>query len=231
MGYLCVVASTFKEALALLEKENPSAAVLDPQQDSSSPAGIVAAFHRMVPSLRGRSIVLTSEESDPELLKVLEAYALPRVPRDLVLQELWPCLDSLLHQNIVPQHFPRRARLIFDSFLETLPAGVRSSQLSDHRLLYDSAGVIADLSIEPQSDSQRVTLVGQVADTAQPERPLERVPIVLQGQAAPLGVTTTNESGEFHFDFEFQPGATLEIGLGRNHWVSIKLPDPKLGTR
>ena len=66
MGYRCLVASTLKEALALLELQKPDAAILDPQQADSPPARIVAAFHKMVPHLRGRVIVLIGEESDSE---------------------------------------------------------------------------------------------------------------------------------------------------------------------
>src|SRR5256885_3079007 len=86
MGYQYLVARTFKEALALLEQEKPDAAILDPQQADSPPAQIVAAFHKMVPYLRGRTIVLLAEESDQELRQVLDAYSLPRVPQDILLR-------------------------------------------------------------------------------------------------------------------------------------------------
>src|SRR5467141_4935000 len=139
MGYHCVVASTLKEALALLEAEKPDAVILDPRQVGSPPARMVAAFHRMVPTLRGRAIVLTDTESDQELLRVLDAYSLPQVPRDLLLQEVWPNLDSLVRRNIVHRQITQSARLVQDSFLQPLPAGVRySQQLSARRLLYES---------------------------------------------------------------------------------------------
>ena len=65
MGYQCLVAPTLKEALTLLEQGRPDAAILDPQQADSPPARVVAAFHKMVPHLRGRTVVLLGEESDP----------------------------------------------------------------------------------------------------------------------------------------------------------------------
>ncbi len=61
MGYRCIIAPSLKEALVLVEKEKPDAAILDPQQAGASPAGMVAAFHRMCPNLRGRTIGLTAE--------------------------------------------------------------------------------------------------------------------------------------------------------------------------
>src|SRR5437016_7988967 len=85
MGYQYLAAPTLKEALTLLEQGRPDAAILDPQQADSPPAQVVAAFHKMVPYLRGRTIVLLGEESDPDLLQLLDAYFLPRVPQDALL--------------------------------------------------------------------------------------------------------------------------------------------------
>ena len=228
MGYHCVVASTLKEALSLLKAQKPDVAILDPRQVGSPPARMVAAFHKMIPTLRGRTIVLTDKESDPELLRVLDAYSLPQVPRHLLLQGIWPSLDSLLRGNIVHRQITQSARLVLDSFLQPLGADARySQQFSARRLLYESEDLIADLSLEPQVDSQRITVVGQVLDAAQPARQLASFSIVLQGQAGPITVATTNELGEFHFDFDSEPGLTLEIGVKRNHWISLELPDPK----
>jgi DNA-binding NarL/FixJ family response regulator len=228
MGYHCVVASTLKQALALLEAEKPDAVILDPRQTGSPPARMVAAFHKMVPTLRGRAIVLTDKESDPELLRVLDAYSLPQVTRDLLLQEVWPSLVSLLRRKIVHRQITQSARLVQDSFLQPLYAGVRNlQQLSARRLLYESGNLTADLSLEPKGNSQLITVVGQVLDAAKPEHQLASLSLVLQGQAGPLAVATTNEFGEFHFDFDSEPGVTLEIGVKANHWVSLELPDAK----
>ena len=113
------------EALVLHEKEKPDAAILDAPQADSSPAGTVAAFHRKFLGLRGRTIVLTGEQATRELLKVLDAYWLPQVPLHLLLEGLCPCLDSMLTRNIVPQQVTGNARLVFDSFLQPVSAGIR----------------------------------------------------------------------------------------------------------
>jgi len=227
MGYHYVTASTLKEALVLLDREKPDAAILDPQQAGSSPTTIVAAFHRTVPSLRGRAIVLTGEEREPELLKLLDAYSLPPIPVDLLLQQLWPCLDSLLRRNVLPRQVTDRVQLIIDSFLQPSPTGVRYSQTSGRRLLYKSGSITADLSIERRGDSESITLVGQIMDSAQPERETQGVPVVLQGLAGLIGLTASSEFGEFHFDFDSQPGVAVEIGIGERHWMLIELPDTK----
>lgn len=40
-----------------------------------------------------------------------------------------------------------------------------------------------------------------------------------------FGVARTNEWGEFHFEFESEPGVTLEIKARENFWISAGLPD------
>jgi len=174
MGYHCLVASTLKEALTLLEQQKPDAAILDPQQADSPPARIVAAFHKMVPHLRGRAIVLIGEERDSALRQVLDAYFLPRVPRDALLQELWPSLDSLLRRMTTTQQVTRSAPLVFDNFLQPLLVGARFSHPTVRRLLYESDSLVAELSLEGQRDSQRITLVSQVA---KPEPQLSCLPV------------------------------------------------------
>src|SRR5207237_9377851 len=70
MGYHCVVAATLEHALELPEREQPDAAILDPHFPDSPPARVVAMFHKRVPDLRNRYIVLVREEGGPELLQV-----------------------------------------------------------------------------------------------------------------------------------------------------------------
>jgi hypothetical protein len=50
---------------------------------------------------------------------------------------------------------------------------------------------------------------------------------VLHGQTGLLGVAKSNEFGEFHFDFDAEQVVTLEIGVRRNHWVLLDVPDAK----
>jgi CheY-like chemotaxis protein len=228
MGYQCLVASALKEALELVEQERPDAAILDPRLADFPPARVVAMFHKRAPVLRGRTIVLIREASDPELLQVLDAYSFPKVRLDALFLELWPSLDSLLRRALQPEVF-RSAPLVFDSFRETSLAGVRSLQPTLRQLLYESDVLVADLSLEGQRDSQRITLTGQVLDTAKRKPPLSGVPIVIQGQTGLMGIVETNKWGEFYFEFEPEPGITLEIRARENFWVSAGLPDLNRG--
>lgn len=225
MGYQCLVASALKTAVELFGRERPDAAILDPQLADSPPARVVALFHKRVPDLRGRLMVLIREQSDPELLQVLDAYSVPVVRLDTLFQELWPNLDSLLRRGTVPRQVTRGAPLVFDSLLQPSFAGIRSSQPMYRQLRYESDTLVADLSLEGQSGSQHITLIGQVLDAAKGKPYLGGVPIVVQGHSGLIGIARTNEWGEFHFEFEPEPGITLEIKARENFWVSAGLPD------
>ena len=56
---------------------------------------------------------------------------------------------------------------------------------------------------------------------------LSSVPVVLQSHAGLMGIAKTNEWGEFRFEFNFEPGVSLEIGARENYWISVSLPDSK----
>src|SRR5438876_10082551 len=64
MGYHCVVAATLEHALELPEREQPDAAILDPHFPDSPPARVVAMFHKRVPDLRNRFIVLVRRSEE-----------------------------------------------------------------------------------------------------------------------------------------------------------------------
>ncbi len=224
MGCQCVVASTVQQAIAVLEQENPDAAIVDPRSSGFSAASIISGFDKLYPSLRGRVVVLSGSESEPEVKDLLRRYSLPRVSRDRLLQELWGSLESLFHPNKILRRVVGAAHLVFDSFLQPMPAGVRGARLPDRRLVYQSESLMADLWLEPQSDSQRIALAGQIVDSARPDCQFDTIPVVLHGSKGAIAQATTDKFGEFHFNFEFEPSVALEIEVRGNHWVSITLP-------
>ena len=225
MGYHCLVAPAIKRAVELFELEKPDAPILDPQAADSPPGHVVASFHKRVPDLRGHFIAVIRKESDPDLLQVLDAYSVPKVRLETLFQELWPRLESILCRRTIPRQVTRGAPLVFDSFLQPSLVGIRSSQPLCRQLRYESDTLVADLSLERQKDSQHITLTGQVLGTAKGEPRLDGIPIVIQGHSGFIGIARTNEWGEFHIQFESEPGITLEIKARENFWVSAGLPD------
>lgn len=225
MGCQCVLASNVQQALAALAQENPDAAIFDLQRTNSSAAQVVSGMDVICPSLRGRVLVLTGEHIDPVISHLIDRYSLPRIPRGRLFQELWGSLESLFRPTRVFPRIAHAAKLIFDSFLQPLPVGVRIAQLPTRRLVYESGSLMADLWIEPQTDSRRIALVGQIADSAKPDRRFDTVPVVLHGRKGPIALATTNKFGEFHFDFDFEPSVTLEMETSANQWLSVVLPN------
>jgi hypothetical protein len=96
--------------------------------------------------------------------------------------------------------FGRIARLVFDSFEQPLPAGVRSVTLSGpmtRKLLYRAGDVDIDVRVETDRDN-RVSLSGQVLSDS-PEF-FENAPIRLESRGQSPYETATNPIGEFSFD-------------------------------
>jgi hypothetical protein len=197
---------------------------MDLHQTRTSAPQVLSALDKIGSSLRGRLLLITGERIDAQVSDLINRYSLPCVPRDRLFQELWGSLESLLRPSSLLQRVMQAARLVFDSFLQPLPDGIRTSQLPTRRLVYEAGGLMADLWIEPKTDSRRTALVGQLVDSAKPDRRLDRIPIVLSGQKGPIAFATTNEFGEFHFDFDFESMLTLEMEPNGYQWVSVELP-------
>ncbi len=224
MGCQCLLPSSVREAVALIAVENPAAAVLDADAAdfSSSPSGSLAS--ELCEKLLGRVVILSDDTITPQLADLIRHYLLPRAHRERLFHELWPTLESLLYPNPVFLRIKRVARLLLDSFQQPLPAGVRGSQLHGRRLLYGSGSLMADLWLEPHSESSRVTLIGQITDTAMPQHRFDGLAVILQGQNGTIGNTATNEFGEFQLDFDFELNATLEVEIRAGQCLSISLP-------
>jgi len=224
MGCQCVLASSVQIGLAALEEEYPDAAIMDLHQTRTCAPQVLSALDKIGSSLRGRVLLITGEHIDAQVGDLINRYSLPCVPRDRLFQELWGSLEPLLHPSSLLRRVMQAARLVFDSFLQPLPDGIRTSQLPTRRLVYEAGGLMADLWIEPKTDSRRTALVGQLVDSAKPDRRLDRIPIALRGQKGLIAFATTNEFGEFHFDFDFESMLTLEMEPNGYQSVSVELP-------
>jgi CheY-like chemotaxis protein len=224
MGCQCVVASNVQQAIAVLEQENPDAAIVDLRSSGSS-AVPISGLDKINEMLGGRVVVLTGEEGEKEAKELLERYSLPSIPWDRLFQELWGSLESVFRPMKVLGLIKNAARLVFDSFLQPMPAGVRSvSQLASRQLVYRSGSLMADLWLEPQTDSPNLALVGQIVDSDKPDRQLDLIPVALHGPKGRIAHATTNKFGEFCFNFDSGPSVSLEIEVGGNQCVSVALP-------
>ena len=118
------------------------------------------------------------------------------------------------------------ARLVQDTALEPLPAGIRAQDRLSRRALFEAGGYQLDLQLELEPNSGMVTLVGQLADRVQPETSTAEIPVWLMRRESLLHSTVCNQFGEFQLAYEpaaslflFVPlpeaGKRLEIPLGR----------------
>jgi hypothetical protein len=81
-----------------------------------------------------------------------------------------------------------------------------------------------DLLIEVEAGSNRLALVGQILDSARPDRRFDGVPVTLQGWKGSVAQTTGEEFGEFHLDFDFESNVSLKIGISETNCITIPLP-------
>lgn len=126
------------------------------------------------------------------------------------------------------QRTPQAAivELLFDSFRAPILAGVRSSTGRSRQLLYGTATYRIDVRIEPQIDSEKVVLIGQILNSAEPKERLADVPVSLWKGRKMLAVSTTNHQGEFQIECEMDSSFRLMITLPGQREVTLPLIEP-----
>jgi len=118
------------------------------------------------------------------------------------------------------------ASLLFDSFRSPLLAGVRSAGSASQQLLYGIGDYRIDVRIEPQMDSERVVLIGQVLNSADPDERLSAAPVTLLKGRRTLAESVTSEFGEFQIECELQGSLRLVVLLHGRGEVSLPLVEP-----
>jgi len=117
-----------------------------------------------------------------------------------------------LQHPVVARTFSRIVtRLIYDSFQDATPAGVRSRSRITRHALYEAENYSLDLRLEQQRGAARVTLVGQVANREEPGKPLSGVPVFLMAGRKIMGRAIGNAFGEFQK--EYQPKQRLQLSV------------------
>ena len=118
----------------------------------------------------------------------------------------------------------RPVRLVFDSNLRPITAGVRGS-ISARQLLYETDELYIDLRLEPQREANRdrVCLVGQILDRTSETRAAQGLKVqLLHGQQA-VTHTSTNQHGEFQLEFDAGKDMCLSIGHEKDRMVVLPI--------
>jgi len=224
MGCQWVLASGIEEALTLLGRERTSAALLELPGAISDPAKLEEGVRELLVRFPGRVIVLTDGAPGPLTNELISKYSIPSVQRGRLAVDLWPRLESMVYPQLGSRRITRVARLVLDTFLQPLPAGIRDLQPDTRQLVYEAPALTADISFERSPNSPRINLLGQVLRTKDPQMPLNGVSVVLKSRNGPLNLKMTNEVGEFSFEFQDERTVSLEIEISPNEWVLLITP-------
>lgn len=120
-------------------------------------------------------------------------------------------------------NIPRKrlvARIVFDSFLEPLPAGVRSRNQIFRQAMFEAGNVLVDVRLQNQQDG-KILVTGQVADKASPNVSAGRIALHLVSgtDRQPL---KANHFGEFQTVYDPNHDTSLQIsGSGRDIQVPL----------
>ena len=116
------------------------------------------------------------------------------------------------------------AELLFDTLQAPLPVGVRSLTPTTRQMLFGAGDYRIDVRFESQSET--LSLFGQVLNSAAPENQVEAAPVALLKGRKILAESQTSRLGEFHLACGLAAGLRLRIGLPNGGDVSIPLVEP-----
>lgn len=118
----------------------------------------------------------------------------------------------------------RIAQLVWDSWQQPLPAGVRSHAASamPRQVLYRAGDYMIDLRVDRKSAAGSRSVVGQVMNASKMGHNVSRIPIVLE-DGVQSTAAMTNDYGEFHVEFKGGSQVRLSVGLHQGGEVSISL--------
>jgi hypothetical protein len=118
------------------------------------------------------------------------------------------------------------AEVLFDSFREPLAAGVRSAASTSRQLLFGAGELRIDLRLEPQIDSENVSLIGQILDSTDPTKGPAAASVALLKGGKVIAEASTNRFGEFQLDCNLGAPLELRVKLPLRTEISISLIDP-----
>ena len=110
-----------------------------------------------------------------------------------------------------PAGAPGLVELLFDSFLQPLVAGARSSDSGIRQMLYRAEPYQVDVHIEAKPGANKLMVTGQLLDLRNPDKPGRDVPVIISNLRGHVVQSVTNEFGEFRE--EIQASGDLELKL------------------
>jgi hypothetical protein len=105
------------------------------------------------------------------------------------------------------------ARLIYDSFGQPLPAGMRAQDRVARHALYEAGAVFVDLQLEHDRASGLVSLVGQISDREHPGVNPVSLPVSLMAGKGVVATARCNRLGEFELEYRPTRDLLLHVPL------------------
>ena len=121
----------------------------------------------------------------------------------------------------------RRARPIFDSLLEALPVGVRSSAKAPRRVLHRWGKWTIDMRIDAER-GDRVALTGQVLKPGLQDEEAPHIGVLLLSGDQRIVESETNRFGEFQLRFHRVPDLMIYFTVSGQRVIAVALPDPDI---
>jgi hypothetical protein len=103
--------------------------------------------------------------------------------------------------------------LIYDSFLVPAPAGLRATWQVGWQALYRAGDCSLDLRVEPELQSSRAAVIGQISNHVIPGGRMEGIPVYVKAGRVVVAETRSNEFGEFQMEYEQQGRLQLCVDL------------------
>ena len=113
--------------------------------------------------------------------------------------------------------------LIFDSFLAPSAVGLRATWQLGWQGLYRAGDCSVDLRIEPELNSSRAAVVGQITNHVLPELEMGNLPVCLRSGKLVVAETVSNRFGEFQMEYAQHPQLRLCIGLQDSKSIQVPL--------
>jgi hypothetical protein len=116
--------------------------------------------------------------------------------------------------------------LLFDSLVTPALAGVRSTTSTARQLLYAAGAYRIDLRMEPQLDTEKVSVMGQVLNSADPSQMIPAISVTLIRNNKAITSTQTGDFGEFQLECKLTAHLQLRLKLPDGVGVEIPLVEP-----
>jgi hypothetical protein len=143
--------------------------------------------------------------------------ALRQVKGDFALRRPKRLLEKVAEQ----------AALVFDSFRQPQPMGVRGAGPTPRQLLYKAGRYMIRLRLEPAADAAHMSIVGQLVDEHPSPAAVQDIAVLALKGGKTLDRTLTNHLGEFVLEPDAAEDLRLCVGVAEIGTFTV---EPRLAT-